>query len=250
MNSQPGTGRDDAGVSTLARRFADLTKVLLNTDNVAGVLNRVVYAAVEMIPGADLVSVTLRSADGTFHTPAETAPMATELDELQYEADHGPCVDSAKKSGPAYARSDDLAVEPRWPTFGPGAAARGYLSVLSTALVPDAAPPRLSGALNVYSQHLAAFTDDARDLALLLATHASLALATTRAVERADLEHAQLRRALDSRDMIGQAKGILMNRRGIDADAAFDLLRRTSQDLNVKLADLARTFTERHTELQ
>lgn len=240
---------DDEGVSTLAARFADLTKVLLDTDNVAGVLTRVAYAAVEMVPGADLVSVTLRSEQGTFHTPAETAPMATELDDLQYRAGHGPCVESAEKKGPAYVRSGDLAVEPLWPTFGPAAAGRGYLSVLSTTLLPDAAPPRLSGALNIYSRRRSAFTDNARDRALLLATHASLALATTRAVERADLERAQLRRALDSRDVIGQAKGILMNRRGIDADAAFDLLRRTSQDLNVKLADLARTFSDRHSEL-
>lgn len=250
MNAHQGPDHHDAGIGDLAARFADLTKVLLDTDNVAGVLTRVLYAAGEMIPGTDLVSVTLRSQDGTFHTPAETAPMATELDDLQYQVGHGPCVDSAEKSGPAYVRSDDLAVEPLWPTFGPAAAGRGYLSVLSTSLMPDAAPPRVSGALNVYSRRRSAFTDDARDRALLLAAHASLALATTRAVERADLERAQLRRALDSRDVIGQAKGILMHRRGIDADAAFELLRRTSQELNVKLADLARTFADRHTELE
>jgi AmiR/NasT family two-component response regulator len=58
-----------------------------------------------------------------------------------------------------------------------------------------------------------------------------------------------LRRAIDSRDVIGQAKGILMQRRGIGADEAFVLLRRTSQQLNVKLAELARTLATRHTEL-
>ncbi|WP_146073598.1 ANTAR domain-containing protein, partial [Amycolatopsis sp. CA-126428] len=57
------------------------------------------------------------------------------------------------------------------------------------------------------------------------------------------------RKAIDSRDVIGQAKGIIMARRGVSADAAFDILRRTSQDLNVKLADLARTLAGRHTEI-
>jgi AmiR/NasT family two-component response regulator len=65
----------------------------------------------------------------------------------------------------------------------------------------------------------------------------------------AELREIQLRRALDSRDVIGQAKGILMHRRGISAEQAFDLLRRSSQDLNVKLAELARLLATRHTEL-
>lgn len=239
----------DVGDSPLAAQLALLTAVLLDADSVAGVLSHVVRAALATIPGADLVSVTLRSPDGSFHTPAETDPMATELDDLQYRAGHGPCVDTALPSGPAYARSADLASEPAWPKFGPAAADRGYASVLSTALIPDAVPPRLSGALNVYSKRRDAFTDESRDRALVLATHASLALAKTQAVERAELEATHLRQALDSRDVIGQAKGILMQRRGIDAEEAFELLRRTSQDLNVKVAELARTLATRHLEL-
>ena len=73
-------------------------------------------------------------------------------------------------------------------------------------------------------------------------THASLILAGTHAVERAELHYTQLQQAIASRDVIGQAKGILMDRRGISADEAFDLLRHTSNDLNVKLADLAATL--------
>jgi hypothetical protein len=150
----------------------------------------------------------------------------------------------------AYTHSGDLAHDPAWPRFGPAAADLGYSSVLSTALVPDAEPPRLSGALNLYSRKTDALGDPAtRDRALLLATHASLALAHTEAVCRAELEATQLRRALATRDVIGQAKGILMNRRGMTAEEAFDLLRRTSQDLNIKLAELAQTLAVRHTEL-
>lgn len=233
-------------LAEVAEQLARVTRTLLDVDTVAEALSTVLAATVELVPGADLVSMTLRSPGGHFHTPFETTPVATELDDVQYRTGHGPCVECARESGPAYAYCADLANAPDWPEFGPAAAAHGYRSILSTALVPDA---ELSGALNIYSRQPAGFTDDSRDRALLLATHASLALATTSAVERFDLERAQLRNALDTRDVIGQAKGILMQRRGLTADEAFDLLRRTSQELNVKLAEVARTLTSRHSEL-
>lgn len=238
-----------AGFSPLVEQFARLTRALLDASTAADVLDQVVQSAHRALPGADLVSVTLRTPDGDFHTPTETDPVATELDQMQYKTGEGPCVDAAVMSGPGHVRSDDLAAEPAWPTFGPFAAGRGLTAVLSTTLLPDARPPRLSGALNIYARHPGALDADAQETALLLATHASLALAGVEAVTRAGLRETQLRKAIDSRDVIGQAKGILMNRRGIDADEAFDLLRRTSQELNVKLADLAGTLTAHRDEL-
>ncbi|MET0235661.1 MAG: ANTAR domain-containing protein [Kibdelosporangium sp.] len=236
--------------SPLTRQFAQLTGALLSTTSVAGVLEQITEATFALLPDSDVVSVTLRSADGHLHTPVETDPVGAELDALQYRYQQGPCFDAASKEGVAYTHSDDLATDPRWPLFGPAAADLGYVSVLSTALMPDARPPRMSGALNVFSRTPASLGDEsARDRALVLSTHASLALAHTEAVRLADLREAHLRQALESRDVIGQAKGILMHRRGISADEAFDLLRRTSQELNVKLAELARTLAARHTEL-
>jgi hypothetical protein len=236
--------------SPLARQFAQLTRAMLDADSVAGVLEQVVRATFAVIPDADVVSVSLRSADGALHTPVETGPQAIELDELQNRYGHGPCLDAARKEGIAYTHSGDLAAEPKWPQFGPAAAELGYGSVLSTALVPDATPPRQSGALNIYSHNPGKLGDETtRDQALLLAAHASLAISRTQAIQLAELRETQLRRALESRDIIGQAKGILMQRRGISADEAFDLLRRTSQDLNVKLAELAHTLAARYTEL-
>jgi hypothetical protein len=237
------------GPSPLVVQFAVLTRRLLDAATVADVLEQVVSAAHRVIPGADLVSVTLRSPDGAFFTPVETGPLATELDHVQYDTGEGPCVDAARRTGPGHIRSDDLATEPAWPTFGPIAAQRGFTAVLSTTLLPDAAPPRLTGALNIYARHPATLHPHAAETALLLATHASLALAGTQAVELAALREAQLHQAIESRDVIGQAKGILMNRQGISADDAFDLLRRTSQHLNIKLAALAATLTTHHTEL-
>lgn len=240
----------DPATSPLAQQFAQLARLLLNAETVAGVLSIVVDAAFAVLPDADLISVTLRSNDGHLHTPLGSDPIGIELDELQYHHGEGPCLEAARNPGLAYTHSPDLATEPKWPRFGPDAAERGYSSVLSTALLPDVLPPRLSGALNVYSRASGKLGDEtARDRALLLATHASLALAATEAVRLAELSEAQLRRAIDTRDVIGQAKGILMQRRGISADEAFDLLRRTSQDLNIKLVDLAHTVTTRRAEL-
>ena len=233
----------------LAQQFATLTYSLLDADNAADVLEQVTQAALRVVPGADLVSVTLRSRNGHFHTPVETDPLATELDQLQYEFDEGPCRDAALPSGPATAHSTDLAREPAWPRFGPAAAERGMSAVLSTALLPANQPPQMTGALNIYSRRSQELDAHARAVALLLATHASLALAHTEAVTNGELRAAHLRRAVDSRDVIGQAKGILMSRQGLSAEQAFDLLRRTSQDLNVKLVELAGTLATRHHDL-
>ncbi|RSN65215.1 hypothetical protein DMH01_02105 [Amycolatopsis sp. WAC 04182] len=243
-----GSG-EDTSAGPLAEQFVELTRLLLTASTPAQVLHQIVAAAYRVVPGADLVSVTLRAPDGTFHTPISTGEVALELDEVQYRAGTGPCVDTADGESPGYVRSEDLKAEKRWPDFSRAAVRHGYTAILSTLLVPDAAPPRLPGALNIYSSRPGALDSQAQDTALLLATHGSLALATTSAVSRAELEASHLRRAVESRDVIGQAKGILMQRRGLTADEAFDLLRRTSQDLNVKLAELARTLAARHTEL-
>jgi hypothetical protein len=244
-----GRVADWTETGALGRELAQLTKALLDATTVADVLERVVLTAHRVVPGADLVSITLRSPEGEFHTPTETDPVATKLDQVQYDTGEGPCVTAAQPSGPDFVHSDDLANEPLWPTFGPAAVEFGYHSVLATALLHDARPPQLSGALNIYTQKPGNLHPDTQFTALLLATHASLALAGTEAVRKAELQAENLRRAISSRDVIGQAKGILMHRRGISADEAFELIRRTSQDLNVKLADLATILTERHAEL-
>ena len=240
---------EDNALRRLAGQLTRLTRELLDATSVAGALQRIVVVTAEVVTGADLVSVTLRGADGEFHTPAQTAPMAGVLDQLQYDFAEGPCVEAARPGGPSVVISDDLAVEPGWPRFAPEAAARGYASIVSTALLADSRQSRLSGALNIYSTRRGALAAADRDIALLLAAHASLVLATTQAVTSAELQAAHLRKAIESRDVIGQAKGILMQRRGITADEAFDILRRASQGLNVKLADLAQTLSAGHPDL-
>jgi GAF domain-containing protein len=246
--STPGVDPSPA-TSPLVRQFTVLTKALLGAPTVADALERVVFTARDVIPAADVVSVTLRARDGNFHTPVHTDPLANEIDQVQYATGEGPCVEAARMPGPGVAESSDLANDPQWPVFGPAAAERGMRSLLSTALMPHVRPSRLSGALNLYSARTNGFTSADRDTALLLATHGSLALAATRAVTASELRADHLRKAIDTRDVIGQAKGILMHRRGITADEAFDVLREASQRLNIKLADLATRLTSHHGEI-
>jgi hypothetical protein len=237
----------DPSYSPLARQFAEFSRRLLTAGSVADALSHVAVAAAEILPDADFVSLTLRLGDGLLHTPVETATLASELDSLQNRYDEGPCLDAARVPGPAYRYSGDLATDPEWPRFGPAAAALGVHSALSTALLPEG---KVSGALNIFSRKRGVLgTETDRDRALLLATHATLALSSAEAIRLAELREVQLRNAIASRDIIGQAKGILMNRRGISADEAFELLRRTSQDLNIRLAEIARTIADRHHEL-
>lgn len=240
----PGTAEGTlAEVGPLAREFALLTEALLAAGSVADVLNRVVTVVRRVVPAAELVSVTLRDDDGTFHTPIETHPAASAIDSAQYRSGRGPCVEAARPDGPALAVADDLRTDDRWPEFAAEAVRHGYRSVLASSLIRDDEPPRQPGALNVYARDAGAFGLADRDRMLLLSTHVSLALKACVAVSAAGLQEVQLRRAIASRDVIGQAKGILMARRGLTAEEAFDVLRRTSQDLNVKLVELAGTVT-------
>ncbi|MDQ7808573.1 ANTAR domain-containing protein [Amycolatopsis sp. A133] len=231
----------------LGEQLSALTRVLLDATTVSQVLRQVVAATTVAVPHARLVSITLRDPGGRFFTPIEVPDIAADLDDVQYRTGSGPCLDAADPDGPAYALDQDLARASAWPQFAAVATAHGLGAVLSTALLP-ARRAGLSGALNIYA-HRHGITETDRHRALLLATHASLALQHLRTGEIAELERAHLRRAIASRDVIGQAKGILMARQGIDADAAFDLLRRTSQDLNVKLADIAATLVDNHAAL-
>jgi ANTAR domain/GAF domain len=224
----------------LGRQFARLTGALLNAQTVQDVLEQVVEATVSVASQADVVSVTLRSPDGRFHTPIATHPVAQLLDERQYQLGEGPCVAAALNPGPGFAAwPDHSRTDSPWPGFTRAAREVGVEAVLSLSLLPTPDPPRLSGALILYARCPDGLDGLDKDVILLLATHASLALATTEAVTTAKLREAQLHRAIDGRDVIGQAKGILMGRRNISAEEAFDVLRSASQKLNVKLTKIA-----------
>jgi GAF domain-containing protein len=235
----------------LAEQFVGLSHDLFTVPpetGVVGVLERVVRRAGALVPSAAMVSVTLRESDGTFHTPTETDPLATRADEIQYETGEGPCVEATASSSSGFTSSTDLAHDERYPRFGPRVVDLGFTAVCSTGMFPGGDPPRL-GALNYYFRGPEGLAQVDRDAMLILASYAAVALQSARGLEAEKLRTVQLTEALQSRDVIGQAKGILMERRGASADEAFDILRRASQDLNVKIRDIAQTIASRRAEL-
>jgi GAF domain-containing protein len=260
VEQENGRGPGEAGpvsvhtetdLGPLAAEFVGLSRDLFSVPpetGVAGVLERVVHRAASVVPSAAMVSVTVRESDGTFHTPAETDPLATRADGIQYETGEGPCVEATASSSSGFTASTDLAHDERYPRFGPRVVDLGMTAVCSTGMFPGGDPPRL-GALNYYFRGPEGFADVDRDAMLILAAHAAVALRAARGLEAEKLRTAQLTEALQSRDVIGQAKGILMERRGATADEAFDILRRASQDLNIKIRDIAQTIASRRGEL-
>ena len=185
--------------------------------------------------------MTLQEA-GTYRTTGSTAEAATEIDQAQYDADEGPCLDAVTTpivAAPSYP--DD-----RWPRLGSAPPDHGMQSSVSYQLKwtnrEDAEAG--TGSLNIYGQTPDAFDEAAMEIGAILAAHASLA---ARAVgERASLQQLDqhLQEALLSRDVIGQAKGILMERLKLTPDKAFEILKNSSQRLNLKLREVAHNVTE------
>ena len=165
---------------------------------------------------------------------APSGPAVAACDKLQETLGEGPCLD-AITDDPIIV-SPNVAHDARWPRWGPRVASEhGVASMLSVRLFSS---ERTHGALNLYSRQLNGFDAEDKDIARLLGTHVSVAL-------RSALADEQLRSAVDSRNRIGQAQGILMERYALDAERAFAVLSRLSQDRNIKLIEVAEHVIQR-----
>jgi GAF domain-containing protein len=219
----------------LARRLAEAARGLQQQTDPQQVLDRVVSLAVAMVPGADEATITMVRARRDVYSAAATGELARWFDALQNETGQGPCLDAMWQE--QTTRVDDLATDPRWPVLGPRAGARGVGSMLCLQLFVH---EDTLGALDLLAHQKSAFTDESEHIGLLLASHSAIAVADAQ-----KLGHAAI--ALVNRDVIGQAKGILMERFKITADQAFDVLAKVSQDTNRKVyavaEDLTRTGT-------
>ncbi|WP_158548129.1 GAF and ANTAR domain-containing protein [Desertihabitans brevis] len=186
-----------------------------------------VRLAVELIEGCDHAGVTV-VRDGRVFTGAATDEVVVRGDALQYETGQGPCLQAVRDQKTVL--SQDLTSETRWPAWSPRAAAElGTRSMLSVLIYDQ---HDAYGALNLYGDRVDGFDGDDIELALALATQIALSLASGREID-------QRGEAMVSRTTIGQAQGILMERLGISAEQAFEYLRRTSQQMNCKLALIA-----------
>ncbi|WP_197029142.1 GAF and ANTAR domain-containing protein [Blastococcus sp. URHD0036] len=226
----PNRAQDDADSAAapvpLATALGDLARQLEQEDDPDAVLDDIVRAATAMIPGASEASISTTSG-GKVDSRAASGELPRLVDALQQETRQGPCLDALGEHRTVHV--PDMATERRWPHFATRAAALGAGSMLCFQLYVE---DDNIGALNLYAGRAHAFDEASEHIGLLFAAHAAIAYAGAR--KREDLE-----RALDARDLIGQAKGILMERYGLTGQRAFQLLVRLSNESNRRLRDLA-----------
>ncbi len=206
---------------------AEAVRALHRPTDVAGTLATLVEVARLSLDDVDQVSVSLAGRDGSLATVAATDDLVRELDRVQHELGEGPCLHAALATETVvihHARH-----EQRWPAYVAVAVRRGVRAQVGLRLHVD---DRTLGALNLYSLHADVIGDASLELAELLAAAAATALGGVR-------EREHLRTALESRERIGMAVGVVMERFGLDADRAFDYLVRASQHGNRKLRDVA-----------
>jgi GAF domain-containing protein len=216
--------------------FEELGRISLAEHSLESVLQTVTALATRVLPGEPVTSVTIVDG-GRPATVAANGDLALRLDEVQYRLGSGPCL-TAASTGRA-AELVDTSGGGEWPDFAAEAAAAGCGSVLS---FPLPVREKVSGALNVYNRDFAVADLRTRDLVSRFADYAVVPVSNMylykTAVERA--EH--LATALDSRAVIDQAKGILMERFKLTPDQAFQALTRVSMETNTKVRDIAERF--------
>jgi hypothetical protein len=196
--------------------------------DVEDALEVITVGAVEAVPGIEHASVSITSKNGRIQTLAPTDLVAIQADELQYELGEGPCLDAVLDK--PVVQVDDIRTDLRWPAYGPRAAKE--LKMGSQLAFQFRAEPHARGGLNLYSSHPYALTAETRQIGVLFANLAAVALGWNRRTQT-------LTEALGSRTLIGQATGIAMERYHLDPDRAFGFLVRTSQSGNIKLHDVA-----------
>lgn len=230
----PSTGRpkgtanqDPAVIGGLASKLGDLARELQQEQDPDTLLTDIVHAALDLIPHVADASVSLVTGRRAVESKAASGELPRRIDALQSEIGQGPCVDAAYDE--RIVRVPDMSRETRWPEFAKAAYAAGARSMLSFQLFVEGDN---LGALNLYGDDVNIFDEESEQVGSLVAAHAAVAFSGAQ-------EISQLNQALGTRDLIGQAKGILMERFKISPQQAFHILTRASSDTNIKLRDVA-----------
>lgn len=203
----------------------------LQPGDLEATLSRITAAAVEVLPDVQASSLTIKHADGRLETMAPTQDILLEVDAAQYEFQEGPCYEAATDA--VHVTSRDMANDPRFPRYGPVAVRAGFRAQAGIRLFDTNAA---SGALNLYSTTVGAF-EDLGTLTQLFAHQSAVALDYAHKVD-------QLQEAMKSRQLIGQAVGMVMERYQLDEARAFGFLARLSSHENVKLRVVAQRLIE------
>jgi GAF domain-containing protein len=211
-----------------------LGSLSLRTVLMKDLLQTIADLAKIVMPGATEASVTLLVNDHPT-TVASTGQLATDLDETQYERGHGPCLHAARTG--ELTEIADTRTDSRWPDYMPRAAEHGVLSSLSVPLAID--DEQVAGALNIFARLPNAFDEASRTAASRFGPYAAVAAGNLHAYRSARENADNLRAALETRSVIDQAKGILMDRHKLTADQAFRVLAQMSMKTNRKLHAVA-----------
>jgi hypothetical protein len=230
--------------------LAELTNSIRPDEPREVLLARIAARVVTLMPGADAVTVTL-IADGTANTVAATEQSLVRLDLVQYSTGTGPCLEALHTE--TLVRAGRTEMKERWPAFADVAEQAGIATLLSCPLFlpadgaatsKRALDHRLSGALNVWSfQHEALAPVESTLIAMFTSAIGSIVLTAARWAA-AEKQAGELLAALDTRDVIATAKGIVMARHRLDVDDAFQWLVDVSQRTNRKIRDLAQVIVD------
>lgn len=212
---------------TLAKRMAELARAVAVPRTAEEIFAEVSSTAVELIPGVDTAGILLITKGAKFESHGGTTDLPHELDELQHLLQEGPCVEAALDG--VVVLTNDFRAETRWPAYSSAVVKLGVLSGMSFRLYTS---ERTTGALNLFGFQPQEWDEEAQMTGTVLAAQAAAAIVAQRQGE-------QLNSAVASRDRIGQAKGIIMQRYGVDDVRAFDMMRRLSQDGNTPLVEIA-----------
>lgn len=224
----------DGDFTTLLARMG---AVLLATETITTTVETVTRLAAELLPGTTGSGVSLIDTEGR-RTIASSNPLVDQADALQYQLGSGPCLTAWHDQ--VTIRIDDLTVEDRWPQWTQAAATDlSIRSMLSAPLLTADAAAGAIGAIKVYADQPDVYDQLAEHVLELFAAQAAALLANMQTLTDARHLSANLQAALASRDVIGQAKGILIAQGAADADTAFAILATASQRSNRKLRDVA-----------
>jgi GAF domain-containing protein len=214
-----------------ADSIAEMALRLHSEPSTTETLERVLDYALQAVD-CDFAGVIFLHKRSRIETVAATDPLIEKVDQVQLDIGQGPDVDTLQNRLSVIV--DDTHTETRWPEWAALVAETGIRSMLGVRLYTS---DELLGTLNLYSRQPQKFDGDDQAVAHVLARHAAVAIATARKQEN-------LWQAADARKIIGQAQGILMERYDLDAERAFAVLIRYSQDNNIKLREVARQLVE------
>jgi GAF domain-containing protein len=225
---------DAAGAVQAA--FDEFGHLSVAEHSLESVLRRVSVLAGQVLRGEPVTSVTVIER-GRPTTVASSGELALTLDETQYRLGSGPCLAAASTGRPSAIPDTHATAE--WREFAEEAAKKGCESVLS---FPFPAQERVSGALNVYARRFSVSDPVTVHTLTRFAEYAVVPVSNTYLYQRALEKIGHLETALESRGVIDQAKGILMERFKLAPDQAFQVLARVSMETNTKVRDVAERF--------